>query len=57
MVLIEIPIWMAILILVCFIVILIYFILGDLFTRWLHQHYHLEIKERKNKHESTTKKN
>lgn len=46
MIYIEIPIWLAIIIVICFIVVLIYFIIGDLFARLMHKHYQLILRER-----------
>lgn len=46
MIYIEIPIWLAIIIVICMIIIMIYFIIADIFVRLLHNKYQLELKER-----------
>lgn len=49
MITIEIPTWLAIIILILMVILMLYFIVSDLFTRWLHKHYQLELKEREDK--------
>lgn len=56
MITIEIPIWLAIIILICMILILAYFIVGDLFARLMHQHYQLILRERDKESNNETKK-
>lgn len=46
MIYIEMPLWLAIIIVICFIVLLVYFIVGDLFVRLMHEHYQLILRER-----------
>lgn len=41
MIYIEIPLWLAIISVICSVVLLIYFIIGDLFARLMHKHYQL----------------
>lgn len=49
MIYIEIPLWLGIIIVICFIVVLVYFIIADLFERLIHNHYQLILKEREKK--------
>jgi uncharacterized membrane protein len=46
MIYIEIPLWFAIISVICYIVLLIYFIIGDLLARLMHKHYRLIEKEK-----------
>ena len=46
MITIELPIWLAIIILICMILLTAYFIVGDLFARLMHKYYQLILKER-----------
>ena len=46
MITIELPLWLAIVIQVCFVLMLIHFIVGDLFAKLIHKHYQLILREK-----------
>lgn len=51
MIYIEMPIWLAIILSISYIVILIYFIIGDLLARLIHKHYKLILREKENEND------